>query len=151
MKLSKKKIINLVLLFMWMGLIFFMSSNNGEKSTGQSDLVITILSSTGINLSGSFGEFASVIVRKAAHVCEYMILSLLLYNVLKDYIRITKKIMIYTIIGVILYAMSDELHQMFVPGRAGRIQDVFIDTIGGVIGLVAIKIINKMKRSRSTI
>ena len=151
MKLSKKKIINLVLLFMWMGLIFYMSSNNGEKSTGQSDLVINILGSLSVNLSGGGGEFASVIVRKTAHICEYMILSLLLYNVVKDYINITKKIMIYIIIGVMLYAMSDELHQVFVPGRAGRIQDVFIDTIGGVIGLVAIKIINKMKRSRSTI
>ena len=151
MKLSKKKIINLVLLFMWMGLIFYMSSSNGEKSTGQSDLVITIVSSLGINLSGNFGEFASVIVRKAAHICEYMILSLLLYNVLKDYITITKKIMIYTIIGVILYAMSDELHQIFVPERAGRIQDVFIDTTGGCIGLIVIKAINKVKRSRSTI
>ena len=149
MKLNKKKIVNLVLLALWMGLIFYMSSKNGEKSTGQSDLIINTLNTLGVNLSGNFGEFASVIVRKAAHVCEYMILSLLLYNVLKDYITITKKIMIYTILGVILYAMSDELHQVFVPGRAGRIQDVLIDTIGGIVGLIVVSLINKIKRSRS--
>jgi len=35
-----------------------------------------------------------------------------------------------------LYALSDEWHQSFVPDRAGRLDDVVTDAIGATIGLV---------------
>ena len=37
-----------------------------------------------------------------------------------------------------LYAVSDEVHQVFVPGRAGRISDVMIDTSGAVLGILLV-------------
>ncbi len=36
---------------------------------------------------------------------------------------------------VILYAVSDEVHQLFVPGRGGQLTDVIIDTAGAGAGL----------------
>ena len=45
-----------------------------------------------------------------------------------------------------LYAITDEIHQLFVPGRSGMIKDVFIDSLGIITGviicLIIIKIIN---------
>ena len=38
-------------------------------------------------------------------------------------------------VSAVLYACSDEFHQLFVAGRAGRINDVLIDSAGAVLGL----------------
>ena len=35
----------------------------------------------------------------------------------------------------ILYACSDEFHQLFVEGRAGLVSDVIVDSVGAVLGL----------------
>lgn len=148
MKLDKKKILNIVLVVAWMSFIFYMSGKTAEVSTKDSDFVINLLNSLGINFSERFGEFASVIVRKGAHLTEYMILSILIYNTLSDYIKIRKTVFIYSIIGVFLYACSDELHQMFVPGRAGRFTDVLIDTTGGIIGVFVVMVYHKLKNKK---
>jgi len=42
------------------------------------------------------------------------------------------------IITVILYAVSDELHQSFVPSRTASIVDVSIDVVGGILSQIAI-------------
>lgn len=48
-----------------------------------------------------------------------------------------------------MYATSDEIHQYFVPGRACMVEDVFIDTLGVILGILLImlgkKIIKKGK------
>jgi VanZ family protein len=36
----------------------------------------------------------------------------------------------------VLYAVSDEIHQLFVPGRAGQIRDVLIDACGVFVGII---------------
>ena len=36
------------------------------------------------------------------------------------------------------FAVSDEFHQLFVPGRSGNIKDVFIDTAGSVSGILLV-------------
>lgn len=146
MKLTKKKLINLVLLIIWMSFIFYMSGKTANASTKDSNFVINLINSLGLNFSENFGEFASVIVRKGAHLTEYMVLCILICNVISDYIEKDTRIYIYSIIGVFLYACSDELHQIFVPGRAGRFTDVLIDTTGGIIGIFIIMIYYKLKR-----
>lgn len=148
MKLTKKKIINIILLVIWMSFIFYMSGKTADASTKDSDFIIDLVNNLGLDFSGSFGAFASVIVRKMAHLTEYMILCLLIYNVLSDYINIEKNIFIYSIIGVFLYACSDELHQTFVQGRAGRFIDVLIDTTGGIIGVFVVMIYHKLKSKK---
>ncbi|MGL4741698.1 MAG: VanZ family protein [Sarcina sp.] len=137
-KFDKKKILNIVFLAGWVVFIFFMSSKTAEASTQDSNFVINLFSSIGVDLNSNFGEFASVIVRKGAHLTEYMILSFLVYRVVSDYITIRKKAMMYTILAVFLCACSDELYQTLIPGRAGRILDVLIDTLGGTIWIAIV-------------
>lgn len=48
--------------------------------------------------------------------------------------RISVRTMMTSMIVVVLYGVSDEVHQMFVPGRTAALDDVVADTIGAVVG-----------------
>lgn len=89
----------------WMALIFaFSSQPNSSQTTGQ-----------------IFGEF-NYFVRKVAHFSEYAILYLL---VVRAWTRPVASSAL-----CVLYAMTDELHQVLVPGRTATIGDVVIDALG---------------------
>ena len=137
---NKKRVFNLILVVIWMIFIFYMSSRDGNESTKQSNFVMNILNILGINLSNKFGEFASVIIRKGAHITEYAILCILLFNVLKENFKNKNKAILFSIIGVFLYACTDEFHQTFVPGRSGQFTDVLVDTSGAILTSLLIKI-----------
>ncbi|WP_315072403.1 VanZ family protein [uncultured Clostridium sp.] len=129
--INKRKIIYWFLLIIWMIGIFIMSNQPASISDSQSEGIIKVLSSIGIDVNGIFGQLANFAVRKCAHFLEYMVLALLVFNVFNLYFSI-KKVIVITIIFVFLYACSDEIHQLFVLGREGTVRDVIIDTFGGV-------------------
>jgi VanZ family protein len=68
-------------------------------------------------------------LRKVAHAAEFAVLGLLLMRAAGD----TR----LALVGGILYALSDELHQHFVPGRLGSPLDVLIDSVGVLVGVLA--------------
>lgn len=57
-----------------------------------------------------------------------------------------KKIMFFTILICFLYAVCDEIHQYFVPGRACRVFDVLVDTAGSAFFLIISFLYSKFKR-----
>lgn len=132
---NNRKVISWIMLIIWMCIIFFMSNQPGDVSSRQSELVLKIFAFIGINLNEYLGELATFIVRKTAHFSEYLILFMLEYNVLRFYMDRSKARM-YSVLGVFLYACSDEIHQYFIPGRAMAFKDVLIDTSGGIVGFV---------------
>lgn len=134
MAAKKKKVIGWILLISWMSFIFYMSNQVGEVSSSQSDFVVYIFNLVGLDLNSYFGELATFIVRKGAHFTEYMILYFLTINVLKYYLK-SRTIYLYSLLIVFGYACTDEIHQLFVPGRAGMFKDVLIDTSGGLVGM----------------
>ena len=69
-----------------------------------------------------------LVLRKLAHTAEYAILGALL-------VRATERSGLAFGLGV-LYAVSDEVHQVFVPGRHGAPLDVAIDAVGVAVGIV---------------
>ena len=71
---------------------------------------------------------------------EYAILALLAYISFSNYV--------ISIIIVFANGAVDELHQLFIPGRAGRFTDVLIDTTGGLIMLALIWLFNKIRTDR---
>lgn len=145
---NKRVIIDWGLLIAWMLLIFLMSNQQGEVSSKQSDLVIKVFSLIGIDLNSYLGAVATFIVRKAAHFTEYFILYCFSIRVLKQYIEI-KRARIYCLFIVLGYAITDEVHQYFVPGREMALRDVLIDFSGGVFGyLVNYFIYNLKNRKR---
>lgn len=144
--LTRKKKINLALIVFWMAFIFYMSNQPAEISNMHSGTLVQIFNYLGIDLNGIFGNFAMTIIRKGAHVTEYFILFLLVYNFLEFKYK-NKKLIIVTFVFVVLYACSDEFHQMFVVGRAGRITDVVIDSIGVIIGIIVVKLNEYIKKA----
>jgi VanZ family protein len=49
-----------------------------------------------------------------------------------------------------LYAVSDEIHQYFVPGRACRFGDICIDTAGSILAIVLLTSIVTIKKKRKS-
>jgi VanZ family protein len=80
------------------------------------------------------------ILRKLAHVAEYAILGALLG-------RAVRRPGLALALGV-LYAVSDEVHQVFVEGRHGSPLDVLIDTAGIVAGLLAWQRLSGRRQTR---
>jgi len=89
--------------------------------------------------------FWDFILRKGAHITEFIILSLLVWNAVRQHVgSFTGSLAVASGLSF-LYACSDEYHQMFVAGREGTVRDVAIDTIG--IAIAAIAIFLLMSRS----
>ncbi len=147
MSIKLKKIISWIILIGWMIFIFYMSNQPADISNGQSDFVLELIESLGINISGIYIDIAITIIRKGAHFTEYLILNLLYFNMLRFYIS-NKKALIYSIILSFLYASTDEFHQTFVEGRAGKFTDVLIDTSGASTGSILAFIVIKIKDRR---
>ncbi|MEK7279601.1 MAG: VanZ family protein [Nitrospirota bacterium] len=80
---------------------------------------------------------------KLYHMIEYGIFSLLLYNALSSSFRKERpwKIALLAIILTILYGISDEFHQLFVPSRSSDPYDVVADASGAIIvqGMISIR------------
>ncbi len=79
----------------------------------------------------------TVIIRKLGHFSEFLLLgsavSLYFWHFeIKNFKKISFAFLCST--G---YAITDEIHQIFVPGRACRILDVFIDACGSLVGIFA--------------
>ena len=76
------------------------------------------------------------VVKKIAHLFVYAVLAVLLYRSLKHTTKLNKTyLLLFTITITTLYALSDEFHQSFTPGREPRLRDVAIDVVGAITGL----------------
>lgn len=148
-----KKTISIISLILWMIIIFSFSSADANKSTGTSDKVMTTMieikdkitdQETPISEKEIIVKNSSFYVRKIAHITEYLILGLLMFNALKQFNILN---IYYAIILCVLYSCTDEFHQLFINGRSGSFRDVLIDTIGILLGtyLYKILIIKKKK------
>lgn len=143
----------------WMGIIFLFSAQPAEKSSDMSGSISYMAAQKYSNLwnldwkEGQLQTAAEKIeypIRKIAHMTEYAILALLVYGML-DAWRTGENAGGYRVaLGVVfLYACSDELHQLFVPGRAGRLSDVIIDTTGALLALFVLRQIHcRINRKR---
>ena len=122
--------------------IFWFSAQPAEASTDMSDGVSRLLLwlATKLHLIGepTAGDYAmiewmSMPVRKCAHITEYLVLHLtLLFALYGQGIR-GQKWLRTGLLLVFLYACTDEFHQLFVPGRAGLLTDVLIDSSGAAL------------------
>lgn len=127
-----KKLFRFIPALVIMAVIFFFSAQTGDESSVLSDGVVSAAAGEG-NVGS---EVLTVIVRKSAHFLEYAALGAALYFGLRgvgtDKGQV-KRLLLSAAFGG-LYAVSDEVHQYFVPGRACMLTDVLIDTCGAAFG-----------------
>ena len=138
---NKRLVLAWTLLILWMLFIFIMSSFNGIMSSNQSGSIAVLIYNL-FDISDT--EKVSFIVRKCAHVSEFFILGILVINLVSKYN--VKHIYLISFIICVLYASSDEFHQLFVPGRSGQVTDVLIDLIGVVLGLLLVFLIRCFRK-----
>lgn len=105
-----KKIIPAIL---WAGMIFYFSSIPDLRS--------------------GLPDIFDIVLRKIAHAGEFGILAILIARGLGVN---NKKTYLKAAFAAILYAVSDEIHQSFVPGRVASPIDISIDSFGAILGLI---------------
>ncbi|WP_125154736.1 VanZ family protein [Clostridium rectalis] len=86
----------------------------------------------------------NVLIRKNAHAFEFFVLAILICNVLCKYKISLNQGIIYVMFICILYAVLDEFHQCFVPGRSSSVKDVLIDFVGSIFGILIYILVNKI-------
>ncbi len=138
----------------WMTVIFLYSAQDGVESYTSSDKAIKSASELfkSINLQG-LSEFLyayiAQFVRKIAHFAAYFGIGVLSMLALLPYrIHIKKQVLISFVIGF-LFACSDEIHQLFVPGRNGSLRDVLIDSLGLCLAIAVFVLILRNVRKKA--
>ena len=118
-------------LIIWLSVIFIVSSIHGSKFH-----LLPFNSITQIHIE----EILSY--RQAAfHAGEYGLLAILMYRLLRLKLdQAYRFIYLLSLTTSILYAISDEVHQYFVPGRFATLTDLIFDTIGMILGLFCVHI-----------
>lgn len=106
----------LLLAIIWAGIIYSLSSIPDLKS--------------------NFDSTVDFILRKGAHIFAYLVLSYLLAKVFDQN---TKIYLGFVAVVSILYAMSDEIHQLSVAHRSGSPRDILIDSVGVFLGILVYK------------
>lgn len=104
----------------------------GEKTGG---VIIPILAALFPGASPETLALLHHLIRKSAHFVEYLVLSVLLFRALRQSAprsRLNAAVTAIAIAGI--YAVGDELHQAFVPGRTPAAMDCVIDVTGAAAG-----------------
>ena len=84
---------------------------------------------------------ANTKIRSLAHFTEFIPLGffvcLLAFNLLcsKKRLKLMLTSIILSLITCALFALSDEIHQIFIKGRAFEVKDIFTDTVGSFVGI----------------
>ncbi|MDF2545716.1 MAG: hypothetical protein K0R93_614 [Anaerosolibacter sp.] len=138
-----KRVAAWTLVILWCGVIFFFSAENRSVSHDRSSriketverVIVKVFDEKDINdnLRGRLEYY----IRKTGHLAEYFILSVLVCNAL--WISGLRGVKLYSVTFYmsVVYASLDEFHQSFVPGRGPQVEDVLLDGVGVVIGIIA--------------
>ena len=151
-----RKGIKLLLIVLWMGLIFAFSMDSGVASSKKSHSIVVQVGEFITHRKLSDSEKKIMIekyetpIRKSAHFFLYFVLELLVLWLIIEFHPLTRKDYLLSLLFILLYASTDEVHQLFVMERSGEVLDVMIDTFGGIISSLSVYLIkNKKKKSIS--
>ena len=149
-KIRIQRVIGIFLTVCVMIFIFFMSAQNAKISANTSGSLIAFFAKlitprfTELSVLQQSQIIASyqLIVRKGAHFSIYLVLGITA-SIFTLTLEKIKKVLRYALSAVIalLYAISDEIHQLYVPGRVGALTDVLIDFGGTLTGLLILALI----------
>lgn len=111
--ISSNKLLRFLPAIFWMAVIFYFSS---RSTIGIGDT-----------------QTSRFLILKSFHLIEYATLGIFLFFAYKNFK--------HTISTAYLYAISDEIHQYFIPGRMGKFTDTLIDLTGILIGLLVLRLL----------
>jgi len=142
------RILTTVLTIAMLLIIFFFSMENAENSDRRSgvfaNIMICLFRPEYPHLSPEeqqkIYDDISLIVRKCAHFAEYTLLGLILRFCLESWFgqrfRSVYTLSLISFAGSVIYAGTDELHQLMIDGRSGQFTDVLVDSCGALTGII---------------
>ncbi len=101
--------------WLWMALIFWLSSRP--------------------TLPSAPTYWLDVLFKKSGHMVMFGVLAFLWYRALRTWDIPSHRARSWALAFTVVYALTDEFHQRFVPGRTPRFTDVLIDTVGATFSL----------------
>lgn len=151
-----KKFIFILLLIMSMGAMYYFSSQDGDTSSGQSQMAIDVVQDVRdkvtlkdenlikvkdkvLNYLKQYNK--STLVRKGAHFSIYALIGGFMMIVIYLF---SNQVIFSACISFALtfmYAVFDERRQLSVPGRGGSLRDVFIDSSGAMLSIIILSVI----------
>ncbi len=146
MVLTKRKpYLKYLFLFAAIGIsiaIFLFSAQSGTASLQISDGFTVSALQFFPNMKGNNAETLlqiakslAFIVRKTAHFAIYLALGITVFGTVYQFTQTKKKSIVATMGYCFFYAITDEIHQYFVPGRSARVFDVCVDATGALTGV----------------
>jgi len=144
--------------------LIFSASSDSNSSEHSSHLLEPILRWPFPYLVQTQIEAIHYIFRKCGHLAEFAVLALLLWRAIRNARQNKLRQLAATqplqnvqeswkwdeaglaLSIVLLYAATDEFHQFFIPGRTPLISDIYIDTCGGAIAILALWIFGPWKK-----
>ncbi len=123
----------------WAAVIYHFSTE-GYGSSFSGWLLAKTLAFLHLSVSPYTFRTLNLLLRKSAHLTEYGILALLLYRTFlnRTHFEWRLRTAAWSLLVAGLYAFTDELHQVFEPGRGPSLMDCAIDTAGALLGILAI-------------
>ena len=134
--------LSIALVIFWMVTVFILSGEIATNSRETSGNVISWLIGM-VNKNITLEEMEKLvtmlqpIIRKCAHFILYVTGGILIYNLCLQFNNIKYVEVVSIILGGI-YAITDEIHQLFVEGRSGEVRDVLIDISGVTVGVMCL-------------
>jgi VanZ family protein len=104
--------------------------------------IIFIASSTSGSAIPDFG-IIDFFVKKGGHLSGYALLGAAFFHAISRENPVRRRWIVIAAVLVVLYAVSDEWHQSFTPGRTPSVRDVLIDTTGGLLGIALLHFFRK--------
>ena len=140
---QQMKALHLLLTISIMVFIFIQSALPADLSKEESGVIVKVIS----GLFHTDMERTSFAVRKCAHFTEYLCLGISLLWTVRDLAMLPGRVPFVLspwIIGTV-YAVTDELHQAFIPGRSCEPRDVIIDSVGVAAGVLMAVLFDKIR------
>ena len=130
---------------LWAAVIFFFSSQDATASSALSDQVVEWLVAVfqiDISVSAPAPDFSlTEIIRSFAHFSCFGILGILTAAAVRSHHVREYRCLWIPFILCVGYAITDEIHQWFVPGRSMQLSDVLVDSSGAAFGILAVALI----------
>lgn len=135
----------LCLIGLMLAVIWGNSLLNANLSSAISRWVGSLINNVHSDIDATADEQSHGILRKIGHITEFAILGTLVCWLAGMRKKERWQLFSLPLLFCLAVACVDETIQLFVPGRAGRLTDVGIDTLGAALGIVLITLIQTMK------
>ena len=134
-------VLNLALIW---GNSLLSGAESGQMSGGIMEFFMELL-----RIPADFSDTVHLIIRKLAHLTEFACLAALIsWN-----LGVVKEKRVHQILLAVLLARAaalvDETIQLFTPDRGPSLVDVWIDTLGAVLGMTAVQLGYHLKKNRT--